>query len=134
MNFTAISIIFKASNLFCIVIITTVIWWFNAQSLTLSSLSFLGSQEQHIFSSLMALFIIFLKNKIVVIKESIFLKEKRGAAATILEKDFEGKPLLCFFFFTEKKLFPLVKRYHCRTVVIGFVARKEHHKRNINGK
>ena len=130
MNFTGITIIFKFSNFFCTIIITTVILWYQ---LTITNLivtvtqKFI-SQESFIASYLVALFIVFLKDKIVVIKETNFHKNKERYSSHNLKKKFEEKPIIAFFSF-EKKMFFLLKRYHCSLMFIIFVARKEHHKR-----
>lgn len=69
---------------------------------------------------MVALFVIFLKNKIVAIKETNFHKNKERYSNHNLRIRFEEKPLYAFFFFflLTKKMFFFI-----------FVVRKEHHKR-----
>ena len=67
---------------------------------------------------MVALFVIFLKNKIVAIKETNFHKNKESYSNHNLRIRFEEKPLHCIFFLLTKKMLFFI-----------FVVRKEHHKR-----
>ena len=67
---------------------------------------------------MVALFVVFLKNKIVAIKETNFHKSEEWYSNHNLRIGFEEKPLHCIFSLLTKKMLFFI-----------FVVRKEHHKR-----